>query len=108
MAHSRQGPVHSTLFFSPNTTLPHQLHLALRTLPNLCPNITGYAHPPMYNLDGNPAQSDHTLFKDLLKMTTSKWQSMLKKDPSPAQTDTNTRPCVSRSSTQLSMPKSKE
>ena len=62
----------------------------------------------MYHLDGNPAPSDHTLFKDLVKMTTSKWQSMLKKDPQPVQADTNTRPSVSRSSTQLSLPKPKE
>ncbi|KAF5850498.1 hypothetical protein GGP41_002767 [Bipolaris sorokiniana] len=64
----------------------------------------------MYHLDGNPSSSDHTLFKDLLKMTTSKWQSIVKKDPAPVQVqiEANTRPCVSRSSTQLSLPKSSE
>ncbi|KAH7558554.1 hypothetical protein BM1_04691 [Bipolaris maydis] len=50
----------------------------------------------MYHLDGNPSPSDHTLFKDLLKMTTSKWQSMVKKDPAPAQVqvEANPRPCT--------------
>ena len=30
-------------------------------------------HAPTYHLDGNPAPSDQTLFKDLLKITTAKW-----------------------------------
>lgn len=62
----------------------------------------------MYHLDGNPAPSDHTLFQDLLKMTTSKWQSLLKKDAVPVPGDASTRPSVSRSSTQLSVSKAKE
>lgn len=61
----------------------------------------------MYHLDGNPAPSDQTLLKDLFKITTSKWQSMLKRDPASVQGEANTRPSVSRSSTQLSVPKLK-
>ena len=34
----------------------------------------------MYHLEGNPTPSDQTLFRDLLQITTSKWQSMLKKN----------------------------
>ncbi|CAI9626276.1 unnamed protein product [Alternaria burnsii] len=62
----------------------------------------------MYHLDGNPAPSDQSLFNDLLKITTSKWQSMLKKDTTPTREETASRPSVSRSSTQLSVPRSKE
>jgi hypothetical protein len=61
----------------------------------------------MYHLDGNPAPSDQTLFKDLLKITTAKWQTMFKKPEVSAQAETITRPSVSRSSTQASVPQSK-
>jgi hypothetical protein len=61
----------------------------------------------MYHLDVNPSPSDQTLFKDLLKVTTAKWQTMFKKSEVSAQADTITRPSVSRSSTQASVPESK-
>jgi hypothetical protein len=61
----------------------------------------------MYHLDGNPAPSDQTLFKDLLKVTTAKWQTMFKKPEGSAQAEMITRPTVSRSSTQASMEQKK-
>jgi hypothetical protein len=61
----------------------------------------------MYHLDGNPAPSDQTLFKDLLKLSTAKWQSMFKKEDAFAQKEAITRPSVSRSSTQTTAPASK-
>jgi hypothetical protein len=57
----------------------------------------------MYHLDGNPAPSDQTLFKDLLKVTTAKWQTMFKKPEGSAQAEAIMRPSVSRSSTQASV-----
>jgi hypothetical protein len=61
----------------------------------------------MYHLDGNPAPSDQTLFKDLLKITTAKWQTMFKRTDALTQEQVMTRPSVSRSSTQASVPQSK-
>ncbi|KAH3944942.1 hypothetical protein HBI25_160950 [Parastagonospora nodorum] len=61
----------------------------------------------MYHLDGNPSPSEQTLFKDLLKMTTAKWQTMFKKEDVFATKEAPTRPSVSRSSTQASVPTSK-
>jgi hypothetical protein len=61
----------------------------------------------MYHLDGNPSPSDQTLFKDLLKITTKKWQTMFKKPEVSAQQEVLTRPSVSRSSTQGSVQQSK-
>ncbi|KAF1917468.1 hypothetical protein BDU57DRAFT_167427 [Ampelomyces quisqualis] len=61
----------------------------------------------MYHLDGNPSPSDQTLFKDLLKITTAKWQTMFTKADASAQQEAVTRPSVSRSSTQGSGQRSK-
>jgi hypothetical protein len=61
----------------------------------------------MYHLDGNPAPSDQTLLKDLLKVTTAKWQTMFKKPEGSAQAEVITRPSVSRSSTQASVEQKK-
>lgn len=61
----------------------------------------------MYHLDGNPAPSDQTLFKDLVKITTAKWQTMWKQPENSVQAQAVTRPSVSRSSTQSSVSQSK-
>ncbi|KAH6877633.1 hypothetical protein BKA58DRAFT_375602 [Alternaria rosae] len=83
------------------------IHFLHYTSPQDCSPLS-FTSPIMYHLDGNPAPSDQTLFQDLLKITTSKWQSMLKRDTTPARQEPASRPSVSRTSTQLSVPISKE
>lgn len=60
----------------------------------------------MYHLDGNPAPSDQVLLKDLIEITTAKWQTFTKKKDAQAQEDSTARPSACRGSTQSSLPKS--
>lgn len=62
----------------------------------------------MYHLEGNPTGPEHTntLFSELVKTTTSKCRAWLKRMEALQQA--GSRPSVSRSSTQHSVPRSKE
>ncbi|KAH8702884.1 hypothetical protein GQ44DRAFT_717151 [Phaeosphaeriaceae sp. PMI808] len=63
----------------------------------------------MYHLDGSPAPSDQTLFTDLLKITTAKWQAIRKgREATVHDDEASPKPTTSRTASQLSVPKVKE
>ncbi|KAH9867998.1 hypothetical protein IAQ61_007305 [Plenodomus lingam] len=60
----------------------------------------------MYHLDGTLSPSEQTPFKDLFKIATSKWTAFKRGETATIE-EPLSRPSVSRSSTQLLVPKSK-
>lgn len=99
--HATAAPRDSSSKNYPSLSLRAKIHQCCWSRVVLGNTYTAFAKD-MYHLDGSPS-AETSLLSDLYKAATAKCQALLKKE----QQMTASRPSVSRSSTQLSVPKSK-